>query len=338
MNQSDIAREVGVSQTAVSMVLNNPDTTKVSKEKRQLIGAFLKKSNYFNRADVRKTWNIGYVMDEYQNSKSTFYHRLISGIEEVIEQNGYNLFVETFRGAIPSVVKRRKVDGIIHSADIKNDDCPVPMVLLNRAERKMSCDTVMPDNAGAIYQAMEHLVELGHRRIAFLALLPVDQRVRRELHMINFEERFDAFNRATEYFDTKIVDGYIQIPKLKNNSDSMAKITEVLQQWNRMKKPPTAVVCSNDGYAAILLRIALDSGMKVPEELSIIGIDNKEHDIIDGAMLTTVDQNFLKMGQIAAELLLKRINRADTPVVRVNCESSLIKRMTTGINKSKEVK
>lgn len=338
MNQSEIAKQVGVSQTAVSMVLNDPDTTKVSKGKKQLITSFLKKSNYLNLSQVRKTWNIGYVMNEYQNSKSAFYHRFIAGIEETVEQNGYSLFVETFRDSIPNIIKRRKVDGIIHSVSFENHDCPVPMVLLNRAEHKMRCDTVMPDNFGAIHLAAEHLVALGHRRIAFLALLPADQQVRRELRMINFEERFDAFKRAIKYFETATDDEYIQVPELRDSSGDTAKITEILRQWNSMKKPPTAVICSNDGYATMLFRIALDSGTRIPEELSIVGIDNKEHDIVDGAMLTTVDQNFFKMGQIAAELLIKRINHPDAPLVRVNCESTLIKRMSTGINQSAGIK
>lgn len=340
MNQQEIARKLGVSQTAVSLVLNNPETTKVSPEKKALIRRCLKEANYFNAAQLRRTWNIGLAMNVMPfGANSEFYHRFVDGIERATEKEDYSLFVEYFRGDELNIVKRRKVDGVIGGSQYLEfrhtlpDPAGIPLVVLNAAEPELRHDTVMPDNFGAMHDAVDHLVKLGHRRIAFLAMLAPDVTLIHNPIMMNLTERHEGFQRACRYLGTELdEEDYIRLPRLAGPElgDTVASIAGELRHWRRLTRPPTAVVCSNDGYAATLLRCALDAGLRVPGDLSIMGVDNKGSNIADGSLLTTIDQNFARMGQLAAELLLKRIQHPDAPVVRLNCQSTLVVRSSTG--------
>lgn len=156
MSQSEIAKQVGISQVVVSMVLNDPETNKVLKGKNQLFTNFLKKSNYLNHSRALNTLNIGYVMNKYQNNKSLLSHRLIARIEEFLELIGYSLLGRSFCSNTPNIVKIHEVDGIIHSENLQNHDSLITIILPNRAEHKMHCGTVTPDNFGAIHLAVEH--------------------------------------------------------------------------------------------------------------------------------------------------------------------------------------
>lgn len=334
MNQSEIAEKIGISQTAVSLVLNNPQTTKVSREKKQLIREYLQKNNYINQASVRRTWNIGFVYSEKLTSE--FYHRFVVGIEQEAGRAGYSLFLEAFCNDEPNIIKKNKVDGVICGPaclawfERQSAGPKIPVVLLNTTDPLMKYDAVMPDNIGSMFSAVEYLTSLEHERIAFLALLPGDKFPFPPGVMQNFNERLYGFKFACAHFGIKLdEENYIQTPRLKHMEESVARIDKVLKDWMRLKNPPGAVVCSNDGYAAILRECALNAGLKVPGDLSIIGIDNKGHNIPGGDMLTTVDQNFNGMGKLAAELLVKRIADPKGLRTRVSCKSALIVRNST---------
>jgi DNA-binding LacI/PurR family transcriptional regulator len=337
MNQSEIAEKVGLSQTAVSLVLNNPQTTKVSSAKKQLIREYLQKNSYINQASVRRTWNIGFVLNAFAESTSDFYHRFVEGIEQAADKTGYSFFLEFFRDDEPNIIRKNKVDGIICGSAYlayfeRQKQVPtIPVVLLNTTDLGMKYDSVMPDNAGSMFYAVEHLVALGHERIAFLALLPGENSPFPPGVMANYHERLHGFKSACEHFKIKFDDeNYIQIPRLDKIKNSFEKVNDILKMWRRLKTPPSAVVCSNDGYATYLRECALNMGLNLPGDLSIIGIDNKGHSIPGGTLLSTVDQNFCGMGRLAVELLVKRIGDPRGLRSKVCCKSTLIVRDSTG--------
>ena len=121
-------------------------------------------------------------------------------------------------------------------------------------------------------------------------------------------------------------DGYIQLPKceLPTLAATERKIRETLILWSKLPEPPTAVLCCNDTYALWMIRQASLLGMKIPETLSIIGIDNITPGEFSFPALTTIDHNAEEMGRLSAEALIKRIQQPERPSLRMSCNASLV--------------
>ncbi len=334
MNQKKIAEALGISQTAVSLVFNNPETTKVSEEKRKKILAYLKKNSYLNHSSEKRTWNIGYVVDATQDIQHRFYHLSIQGIEQRAEQLGYSVFSETYLNGGLNLLQRGRVDGLVVRSGaafeyLRDMTDRVPMVLLNCAAPQLYCDTVMPDNYGAMFTAVEYLVGLGHRRIAFLGARPDCSP-----YSCNYAERQRGFMWACAQYHTELESGeYIKkiMREIVPDEGTYNRIGQTLKEWMALKKRPTAVVCVNHFYAVMLMHLALEAGLSVPGDLSVIGGDNKEETIFDTPPLTTLEQDIPTMGEMAMDLLSRRIADPKRLKIRINCRTELVARASTGI-------
>jgi DNA-binding LacI/PurR family transcriptional regulator len=194
------------------------------------------------------------------------------------------------------------------------------MVFLNCASPSLICDTVMPDNRGGIFKAVTYLAELGHRNIAFLGAHP-----KCSPYSCNYLERSHAFNEACESFNLKSETAKITRDVLPDDF-TYCKIGEFLRGWLHLKQSPTAVITVNHLYAKMLLRHAIELGIKVSDELSIIGGDNKAEETLPEASLSTLEQDTMFMGSMAAELLLQRISNPERPKIRMNCDMNLVVR------------
>lgn len=332
MNQVEIARKLKISQTTVSLVLNNPSTSKVSKEKRQKIMDMMRNSNYLLKAHNGKTWNIGYVLRPNFNIGNSFYNRFFSGIQEGSIEAGYNVIVDNVDIRTSKLIIHRKVDGIIleDKLDIKtlNDLArKIPLVVLNDSIWENICDSVVPDNQGGIIKALDHLIEHGHSKIAFLGMLPPNKRIDGLL-----KDRKNMFENELSSRGFPINRNFIKTPAIKAISVEETKktISETLVSWMKLSEAPTAVICSSDFNGALLLQAAVEKNIKVPEELSVIGTDNTDRCECTCPTLTSIDHNAMEMGRLAVELLLKRISNADRSFVRVSCASILFIRKSSG--------
>jgi len=332
MNQVEIARKLKISQTTVSLVLNNPSTSKVSKEKRQKIMDMMRDSNYLLKAHNGKTWNIGYVLGSRFNISNSFYNRFFKGIQEVASEAGYNVIVDNVDIRTSKLIIHRKVDGIIleDKLDIKtlNDlTRKIPLVVLNDSIWENICDSVVPDNQGGIIKALDHLIGHGHSRIAFLGILPPDKKIDGLL-----KDRKNVFENELSSRGFPINRNFIKMSAIKTVSVEETKKTifEILVSWMALSEAPTAVICSNDFYGALLLQAAILEKIKVPDALSVIGIDNTDRCECTHPTLTSIDHNAVEMGRLAVELLLNRIRNADRSFVRVSCASSLFIRKSSG--------
>lgn len=256
MKQKDIANLLGVSQTAVSLVWNNPDTGKVSEEKKRRILSYLRENSYLNYSMEKRTWNVGYIVDGTQDIHNEFYHHSFAGIERQAERYGFSVFLETCTGDELRLLKRGKVDGLIVRSGAAFEKLEklagqLPMVLLNCASPLLRCDTVMPDNVGAMYDAVACLLSLGHRRIAFLGASPRISRF-----SCNYRERTQGFEEACNYFHTELEGGeYIRkvMRQIVPDQGTRQQIGVILKSWLALKKRPTAAVCVNHFYAVMLM-------------------------------------------------------------------------------------
>lgn len=328
MNQREIANKLGVSQTTVSMVLNNPNTDKISREKREQILNFLQSSKYMPLTRTGKTGNIGYlcpaVVEKMYNS---FYDRFITGIEKTAKGGGYGLVIERYKKD-EALLPCGKFDGAIVEGEFSTSMVrqildSIPMVVLNKASSmEVQCDSVFPDNAGGVEIALNYLKKMGHSRIAYFAIgIPDDA-----IDNINYWQRLDTFRNMCWNWHFDLRDGYIQLPKGERMMVAATehKIRETLIYWSKLPAPPTAVLCCNDEYALWMIRQASQLGIKIPGTLSIIGSDNITPGEFSFPALTTIDHNAEEMGRLAAEALIKRIQHPERPPLKMSCNASLV--------------
>jgi len=165
----------------------------------------------------------------------------------------------------------------------------IPTVMIDRYSEEIECDFVGTDNRAASRAAVEHLIELGHRRIGYLL---------RKERATTTEERLIGYRDALE------ANGIRYDPALVTSAWPNSR--PALEYFRQLDKPPTAVAAVHDFAAFDLIREAEAMGIHVPSDLSVVGFDDVEFYSPRQAMLTTVRQPFFEMGRRAAELVLSR--------------------------------
>ena len=172
-----------------------------------------------------------------------------------------------------------------------------PLVLLDRRAFGFASDCVLFDDYGGAKAATAHLVENGHRRIAFYSDSPFVESVQSRWR--GYRDALDAAGIVPDNRLTVLTNGLHQ-PMLR---ETLRVLT------GEMPEPPTAVVCSNDVVASSLLLFLRSEGIGVPDDLAVVGFGNGNPDYLDLMGLTSVDQSFEAMGRAAGGLLVERLRR-----------------------------
>lgn len=336
MKQYEIAKHLQISQAAVSLVLADPQTTRVSPEKKSQIIELLKANSYLNTKDSKKTWNILYATEKGSDAycRTEYFYRAQNGIETVANQQLYNVILENYSSGKPlHAVKKNKVDGIIWESKSTHQEIAemvagYPTVLLNFTPASFLFDMVTADNAGAVDLAVRHLVELGHQRIAYLSGAPSADFIMRD---ISSHERYRGFLASCKIHQLNPPPEWISYEVFQESSDSytLDHFNKVFARWREFPEAPTAAVCSNDYYASFLFQICASHGIRIPDDFSILGIDNLSSNSYFNLQLTSVDQNIGEMGRIAAELLFARMKNPGAPRQHIVCQSHLKVKKTT---------
>ena len=331
VNYNDIARIAKVSPTTVSHVIN--ETRFVMPETKKRVLEVMKKLKYQPNLLARslatgKTHTIGLVISDIRNP---FYPELVQGVEELAVKNDYNVFlcntdydIEKGLRSIGALVKR-KIDGIIvASSQVDSSiidqlmDTDVSFVLVDWGKRNISVDSLYFDYKVGIAEAIAHLISLKHRNIHFISgpktLKTAKIRTRNFIDAIEKHKNIDLNYKIFEG-DHKIEGGYRMVQKILKE-----------------KVLPTAVVCSNDLTAIGAMKAFQASGIKIPDDISIIGLDNIALTEIVSPTLTTIELERYRIGRIAMELLLNRIRNKKLPKQTCVFKTKLIVRKSTGVN------
>lgn len=322
----DVAREAGVSRTAVSLVMNDRADGLVEAEKQQRIRAVAERLGYVPNAtavslQAQRTFTVGLVTD--QIASSPFAGPLIAGANEAAMDRGYfMLAVDTqthedyLEGAIARL-RTRGVDGLVYAGEsvgpvrVPEAAFSGPFVLANAYSPTHSdVATFVPDDYGGGLAATRAVLGLGHRDIVFLSGTPTDHATKERVR--GFREAFREAGLTLP--GDAIVEGDYG---MANGYESAHAVLSV--------RRPTALICANDRSAVGAMLAAARLGIDVPRELSIIGYDD-EALMADSAVprLTTVRLPHLEMGRLAVDMLIDEIEGVDVVRSTVAVECALV--------------
>jgi LacI family transcriptional regulator len=329
----DVAKEAEVSITTVSNVLNER-TDAMSEETLRRVRQVMRELGYRPNAVARSlvtrhTATLGVVLAEIE---TPLFLNALSAIEPIARDADYNVLISNAGTAgeeeeICRVLLANQVDGLIFlsvSRYTQKDCMPdlarlnIPVVLVNRAESYQTFDQINWDDTAGVTAAVEHLADLGHRRIA---------------HLCGPAGRRSGENRLRGYRAGLVRHGIPYRPEYVRSGD----YTDDPETWacsvrELMDLPssPTAIIASDDIVAATAIRTLQDCGRRVPGDVSVIGIDDQPFCSYLSPALTTIRLPVVKAGELAVEMILDRISGRRTEAEHVVLPCSLIVRESCG--------
>lgn len=307
-NLKSVAEAAGVSIATVSRVLNSDpvvkEETKVAVQRAiQAIGYQPNRVAQRLRSTTRTRKLIGLLIPDIQNP---FYVDVIRGIEETAYENGSAVVIGNFsqdqkrEKLYIDILKSEFVDGFIvaptHGTDqyveelIRDGNA---VVCIDRGLSKIEADVVKSDNEPGAFKATEHLIKLGHRRIA---LIKGDPSIPTTL------ERISGYKSALAEYGIPIEEALIR-GRISDFQSGIDMTNELL----RLASPPTAIVAGNNLITLGSLEALLSNGIEIPSQMAIVGFDDVYWAGSLNPPLTAVRQYGTKIGQKAIELLYQRI-------------------------------
>jgi LacI family transcriptional regulator len=334
---TDVARLAGVSIKTVSRVVNN--VPEVSPQTRLKVQQAIVELGYQPNAIARnfvtgKTNTVGVIIPHSANYifSHSFFTEVLRGIAEVLSANNINLLLQVAHGTTPYVnlYRQRQVDGMILMSIRLGDPnleglaaSGVPLISTCRiADDDDSSRWVDADFVGGVEQSMDHLISLGHRRIALLTG-PKD--------LVSVRLREQGYRNSLKKHNLLQVDEYI----LEDDFTSESGYALAVQAM-KLTHPPSALICGDDMMAFGAVQALKELGYRVPEDVSVIGFDDISLARFSSPPLTTVRQDTYQKGRITAETLLALMrNRGDAIPTQLMLDTTLIIRNSTALAKSR---
>lgn len=323
----DVAEKSGISISTISRVLNNPE--KVNPETRALVLDAIDKLGFVPKAEARaralsKTNRIGVITSFF--TAPSFAQRL-RGVAAALAAANYELVIYTvdsfdrLQGYFSSIPFTGNLDGlIVMSLPIQKKDAQrliehgLETVLIEYSHPELNCIEINDLQGGQM--ATEYLLGKGHRRIAFVGdKEPHDF----EIHPAGL--RLKGFQQALKTAKVNIPGEYIRLFE-----NTQAAAMQATRELLSLPTPPTAIFAAADLQALSVLKVAREMGVKVPEQLAVIGFD--DIDTAEFMDLTTIRQHLDESGKLAVEILLAHLADPTRPPQHVNLPLTLVERQT----------
>jgi LacI family transcriptional regulator len=309
----EIAKELGVSISTVSKALNG--SPEISEPTKQRVKEYAKLKNY--KPNViglslknRRTKTIGVIIPNILNS---FFAKVFTGIEKVADEKGYNIITCISNESIEKEINALEmlsngtIDGFIlsiseesqklqkfgHFNSIINEGTPI--VMFDRISDEVNCDKVIVDDFESAVNATEHLIKTGCRRIALFSTID---------NLSVGKLRAKGFYKAIENKGVAVDQNLIILTE--NNEDFDAKTK------NFFDKNKVDAVFALDEHAAVsAIKLGIKNGLKIPEELSVIGFADGVWSRRMTPSLSTVSQHGPEIGEVAAKMLIDKLERKE---------------------------
>jgi LacI family transcriptional regulator len=309
----DVAKELNISPSTVSRGLK--DHPHIHKDTKKRIMAAAKEMGYQQNKFAsslrkRRTETIGVVVPKLN---SYFMATVISGIEKVTNKNGYGLIISQSQEsgkqetACVSTLFDSSVDGVLISLafDTKNLDHfnklfkkDIPVVFFDRVPDCNGCMSVIIDNYKAGYEATVHLIEQGCKKIIHLG---------GNLLRNVYSERFRGYRQALHDNDIEFNQKLVFISDLTAQAGR-----DIMKKVLKMNLLPDGVFAANDTSAVATILEMQEAGIRVPDEIAVVGFNNEPVSQVISPNLTTVDYPAREIGEIAATALMDKLNNTQS--------------------------
>jgi DNA-binding LacI/PurR family transcriptional regulator len=257
-----------------------------------------------------------------------YFASVVRGIEDIAYANGYSLILcnsdedPEKEELYINVFLESAVAGAIIACAREDTMCGenlldagIPIVAMDRRITNSDVDTVVTDNFKGAYDAVVHLIEQGHRRIGFIG---------GPIHTTTGKERWEGYRKALSDHGCELIADLIKVGNFKQWSGQ-----EAAQELLAQTDGPTALFTANNLMTLGALNAIHESGLKIPDEIAIVGFDDLPWAQSLDPPLTAVEQPAYELGRIAADLLINRIIDPEKPITTVTLDTNLIVRRSS---------
>jgi LacI family transcriptional regulator/LacI family repressor for deo operon, udp, cdd, tsx, nupC, and nupG len=330
---TDVARQAGVSKATVSAVINDSPSVKGSTRDRVLaaIDVLNYRPTQITRAGAKKTKCIGLLIKEIDNP---YYAEIVLGARAHANEQGYTLLVASSEGEVDAerraveLLQAKEVEGLIatpvldehadlsHFFELKRRN--FPFVLLESV-RGVPASLVDVDNSDASRKAVEFLIRLGHTKIVHFA---------GPKYSMHSEERLEGVRRACS--SSHLIFGDADAIEAGAHLEDGYRAGLACFRARAGASRPTAVTCYNDLVAIGVCRALHELGVRIPDDVSVVGFDDIPLLEYLPVPLTTIRMPKTEMGEVAAQMLIRHIeSRTVLPPQKVLLEAQLVVRAST---------
>lgn len=326
ITQKEIAKALGMSPASVSLVLNGkPNRLSPESQKKILCKASEMHYQVPGKPKKSRAGNgcIGLIVPNIQNY---FFAEIVQGVSECVQKKQKRLLLFTTDGSLSAdlaairIMEKSRVSALLITA---SEDCTAkmfsefncPIVQVDRQSPALCCSSVILNSKKGGFLATQHLLNLGHRKIAYLS---------GPMQLISARERLGGFQWALRDLGLSVSDECVYEGDYRYQS-GYRLADEILGGGY------TAVVCGNDVMAFGLMKRCGERGIRIPEDLSVVGFDNLQFSELINPALTTVSQSGYAIGHRACQIAFQEIEDPDTIQQTVLLEPELVIRDSTAM-------
>lgn len=326
-----LAKSLGLSPTTLSLVLNNSEKAQsIPQETKDRIFAAARDLNYrpnFFARSLRsqRTFSVGVLIPELSDGYAAL---VLTGVEDYLLQAGYMYLVTSHRHKdklieqYPHLLYERSVEGLIAIDTPYNQELPLPVVNVSGHKEMPGVTNIILNHQRAAELGIRHLVDLGHRDIGF---------IKGQSFSSDTQVRWDAICAVAQRLGIEVRPSMTE--QMQGESASPEVGYEAAVRLLKSSQSFTALFAFNDVCAIGAIRAFREAGMRVPDDVSVVGFDDIYEAAYHIPALTTIKQPLRRMGMLAAETLVKRICEPDNgcpPFVQVEPEL-VVRESTAGV-------
>ncbi|AZN42109.1 catabolite control protein A [Paenibacillus albus] len=326
----DVAREAGVSMATVSRVVNN--NPNVKPQTRKKVFEAIERLGYRPNAVARglaskKTTTVGVVIPDISNA---IFAEVARGIEDIANMYHYNIILcnadkkKDKEIRVINTLLEKQVDGLLFMGGAVTEEhlqafktANVPIVLCATTDEQGVIPSVDIDHESAAFDAVQALIKAGHTRIAMICGTLQDP--------ANGYARFQGYKRALEVAGLPYDESLVRIGNYRYESG-----VDAMKYFLELGERPTAVFSATDEMAIGAIHCIQDAGLKVPENISVISVDNSRMASMVRPQLTAVAQPMYDIGAVSMRLLTKLMKKEAVENARVILPHEIVNRQSVG--------
>jgi LacI family transcriptional regulator len=321
----DIADKLNISKNSVSQSLSgkpgvSPATRKKIEETAKELGYAYQ--NQSGKSKSLLTGNIGLIASDLAFSLQSFFGKIYLSIEKEAASRGLNVLIQSISNdakeslTLPSFIKNKQVDGVLILSHISTDyinkiiATGIPTVTIDHHHPLIQADAILTNNRFGAYTAVKHLIDLGHKKIAFVGDAKLSP---------SYQERLEGYLLALQEHNLPAENEIIF-------SSVIEKEESIRDLVNSAAGQPTAWFCVNDGLGFFVQSALQQKGVNVPGDVSVCSFDNGQLSKLANPKITTMDIDLELYGRKGIEQLIWRLDNPDEPMTEQLLPAQLVKR------------